>query len=143
KSRLSVVESIGREWSAYKDPSAKGRRVWQLQLAVRVKHSRRFLSLSSNASSVEQEQVRNDQSNARDDCQHRVLHHKSPSKVFGNAASPTFFRSLRRENRITLGVDPVCSLGWDVTPNAVLLVIDRYLLVGRVGLEQRPSPSIS
>src|SRR5262249_5900998 len=68
---------------------------------------------------------------------------KSPFKRFRNSASFTSCCLLCGENRITLDVNPVCRLGGDVTPHAVFLVIDRHLLVGRVGLEECPSPSIT
>src|SRR5215471_8489910 len=68
---------------------------------------------------------------------------RSPFKRYRNSAPVTSCCLLCGQNGITLNVNPVCRLGGDVTPHAVFLVIDRHLLVGRVGLEECPSPSIT
>src|SRR5215467_7316715 len=64
-------------------------------------------------------------------------------QTFRSSAYVTSCWLLCGENRITLDVNPVCSLRGDVAPYAVFLVIDRHLLVGHVGLEECPSPSIT
>src|SRR6478672_10270116 len=50
---------------------------------------------------------------------------------------------LRFEDRVALDVNPVCRLSRDVAAKAVFFEVSCDLLIGRVGLEERPSPSIA
>src|SRR5215472_15259011 len=50
---------------------------------------------------------------------------------------------FRFENRVALHVYPVGGLSGNMTTLAVLLVVSRDLLIGCVGLEKCPSPSIT
>src|SRR6267378_7991919 len=67
----------------------------------------------------------------------------SPLNRFRKSAPVASRCSLGGKNWITLDVDPVRRPGRDVATQAVLLVVRRDLLVGRIGLEKRPSPSIA
>src|SRR5215813_3612883 len=54
KSGLSIVQTVGCQGSPYEDPPSKGGWVWQLQLAIGIKHGGRLLSPSANGSGVRQ-----------------------------------------------------------------------------------------
>src|SRR6266853_3593972 len=68
---------------------------------------------------------------------------KSPLRLFRKSVRVASCCSLGGENWIALHVDPIRRSCGDVAAQAVFLVVRCDLLVGRVGLEQRPSPSIT
>src|SRR5258708_6392375 len=68
---------------------------------------------------------------------------KSPLRLFRKSVRVASSCSLGGQNWIALHVDPICRSCGDVAAQAVFLVVRCDLLVGRVGLEQRPSPSIT
>src|SRR6266481_639399 len=68
---------------------------------------------------------------------------KSPLKLFRKSVRIASSCSLGGENWIPLHVDPIRRSCGDVAAQAVFLEVRCDLLVGRVGFEQRPSPSIT
>src|SRR5260370_17284473 len=68
---------------------------------------------------------------------------KSPLRLFRKSVRVASSCSLGGENWIALHVDPIRRSCGDVAAQAVFLVVRCDLLVGRVRLEQRPSPSIT
>src|SRR5438445_6770743 len=66
----------------------------------------------------------------------------SPLNRFRKSASVASRCSLGGKNWITLDVDPVRGSCGNVAAQAIFLVVRWNLLVGRIGLEKLPSPSI-
>src|SRR5580700_7455629 len=72
-----------------------------------------------------------------------LLHCNSPSENASDWVSARPFWLFRFENRVTLYVHPVGGLRWNMTAQAVFFVVRCHLLIGGVGFEECPSPSIS
>src|SRR5712692_1855141 len=74
EARLSVVETIGRQGSTHKNPSAIAG--WQLQLAICIEHCRRVLSIGRNAARIARQRTHGYDAHCQDDYQQKVSHHK-------------------------------------------------------------------
>src|SRR5262249_5502168 len=65
----------------------------------------------------------------------------SPLRYFSNQFPSAC--SFRRENRVTLNIDPVGGLGRQVTAYTVLLIVSCDLLLGCVCFVESPSPAVA
>src|SRR5262247_211656 len=62
---------------------------------------------------------------------------------FSKTSFVTSYCLLRRENGITLDIDPVCCLCRDVAAQTIFFVVSCDLLIGRIGFEKGPSPAVA
>src|SRR5262249_33971807 len=141
--RFPAIQRIRRQRRAKEHPLAVPCR--ELHLAVRRKlGSPGLLRLLSKRSVMEYGSTPAYQSGHNQRCCEILTHFFA---LLGSHARPisavTITLSLRLKNRITLHVYPVGRLSWDVTLNAVFFVVGRHLLIGCIGFEERPSPSIA
>src|SRR5262249_40579601 len=104
---------------------------------------RRLPTLSRSRSRVEQKRPANRQPNRSHDYQKVFLHLTISLKGFWKRIALRRRSLMRHEDGIALDVYPVGFLGGNMAALAVFRVVHRSLLVRRVGLEQRPSPSIA
>src|SRR5262249_49873652 len=64
-------------------------------------------------------------------------------KAFSKPISASTFWLFRFEDRVTLHVHPVARLSRNMAPKTIFFVIGGDLLIGRIRVEERPSPSIA